>query len=108
MANTLKILAQSTAPATATTLYTVPAATTTVLKTITACNKDASAQTFSIWLVASADSAEDKNALLDVISLSAHETVFVNPDHYLAAGFKIVASGSSTKIGLTISGVEIA
>ena len=108
MANTLKPLAQSTLTGSAVTYYTVPAATTTIVKTITVCNGDAAAQTFNVWLVADGESEGDKNALVKSISLAPSETVFINPDHYLTAGYKIMASGSDTQLGMTISGVEMA
>jgi hypothetical protein len=49
MPNVYKVLGQSAPSATtATTLYTVPSATSTVVSTITVCNQNASSATFRI------------------------------------------------------------
>lgn len=49
MATTLKVLGQSNPSATTqTTIYTVPASTSTVVSTITACNRSATATTIRI------------------------------------------------------------
>jgi hypothetical protein len=49
MANTYKTLGQSNpSAATLTTLYTVPAVTSTIVSTITVCNRSATATTFRI------------------------------------------------------------
>ena len=49
MATTYKVLGQSNpAATTATTLYTVPSATSTVISTITICNQAATAATFRV------------------------------------------------------------
>ncbi len=61
MADTLKVLAQLNPSATTlTTLYTVPAATSTTVSSVTVCNQATSAATFrlSVAIAGAADSAQ--------------------------------------------------
>ncbi len=107
MANTLKLLAQ-TALGTAAAAYTVPAATTSVIKSIIVCNGDAAAQTFSIWAVASGDSRAVKNKIYSAVPLAADESVVLKLDLYLSVGDALHFFGSDSDMGATVSGVEMA
>jgi hypothetical protein len=106
MAESLKILGQA-ALGGAAALYTVPAATVAVAKTIIVCNQDAATQTFSIWMVKSGDARAIKNKIFTDTSLLAGESVIINPETYLAVGDAIHMSGSSANMGATASGVEL-
>ena len=89
MANILKVLGQSNPPATtATTLYTVPSATSTVVSTITICNQSASSDTYRIAI-------RPAGATLD-------------PKHYIAYNGVIPAYDSiSLTLGITLATTDV-
>jgi len=79
MATTYKVLGQSNpAATTATTLYTVPASTSTVVSTINICNQGATANTFRVAIRPAGETLAAKHYLaydtaipgLDAISLT--------------------------------------
>ena len=91
------------------TIYTVPASTTTLLKTIWICNTTTSDVTLELWNVPNGDSATDGNKLMDLRTIPASDFVVVHT--YLpmeTAGDTIQAKGS-TNVALTVSlyGAEI-
>jgi hypothetical protein len=89
MANILKVLGQSNPPATtATTLYTVPAANSAVVSTLTVCNQSSSADFFRI-------AVRPTGATLD-------------PKHYIAYNSVIPALDSiSLTIGITLAATDV-
>lgn len=89
MATTYKVLGQSNpAATTATTLYTVPSATQTVVSTISVCNQASSAATFRI-------AVRPAGATLD-------------PKHYIVYGATVPASDSTMiTLGLTLATTDI-
>lgn len=105
---TEKQLAQScVASTTETTVYTVPGATTTIVKQIVCANVTASAATTSISIVASGGTAGVTNRILEQVSIPANSTVSFDLSQVMAAaGFISIKQGTASAITTTISGVE--
>jgi len=99
MATATKALARTAAALTSTTLYTVPASTTTVVSNIVVANTSASAQTFTINL--------DGVALLSSTSISANSSAFFDLKQVLATTKTITGLASATTVNFHISGVEV-
>ena len=99
MATVTKVLARTAAATSSTTLYTVPAGTTTVVTNIIICNPTAAAVTASMTI----------NAIdfLGSISLAANSTAFFDVKQVIPATQIIAGSASSTSVDFHISGVEI-
>lgn len=109
MAEVLGIFDQRILDGTTETTYTVPTSHTFVPKTISITNIHATnTATVTIYFVASADSADNKNMVLKARSVIAGETVFLNTDIYLQAGYKVIvqASAAST-LNCQLSGVDM-
>ena len=92
-----------------TTLYTVPASTTTMVQGINICNTETSAVTVSIFVGTSATIA---NALLDALSFAPGETKFFS---FPQTGVTLVAAdqirggaSSASAVAINASGVEVA
>ena len=99
MATTTKVLARTAAATSSTTLYTVPASTTTVITNIAVTNTAASAGTFTISL--------DGVALHTTTAIAANATVYIDLRQVLATTKTITGQASATTINFHISGVEI-
>jgi hypothetical protein len=99
MATVTKALARVAAATSSTTLYTVPAATTTVVTNIVICNPTASAVTASMTI-----NAID---LLGSVSIAANSSAFFDLKQVIPATQIIAGSASSTSVDFHISGVEI-
>ena len=99
MATVTKALARVAAATSSTTLYTVPAATTTVVTNIVICNPTASAVTASMTI-----NAID---LLGSVSIAANSSAFFDLKQVIPATQVIAGSASSTSVDFHISGVEI-
>ena len=82
-----------------TTLYTVPASTTTVVTNIVATNTSASAQTFTLAL--------NGTALATTVSIAANSSSFIDLKQVLVATNTITGGASATSVNLHISGVQI-
>ena len=89
MATTIKVLGQvNPAATTATTLYTVPSAVSTIVSTISVCNQASSAATFRI-------AVRPAGATLD-------------PKHYIVYGATVPASDSTMiTVGLTLATTDV-
>jgi hypothetical protein len=100
MATTVKALYRGAATTnTATTLYTVPAATTAVITNIVITNTSGSLQTYSLSL--------DGVSIATTVAISATDSVVIDMKQVLGAT-KIIAGGASaTSVNIHISGVEI-
>ena len=108
MANSLKLLAQSALTASDATIYTVPASTTTVVKSVIICNTATAARTITLHAVASGGSSSVANRVLSALTIGAGETVFLKPDIYMTAGCTLRAFASvAAVVGITVSGVEM-
>jgi len=99
MATLTKALARTAAATSSTTLYTVPAGTTTVVTNIVICNPTGSAVTASMTI-----NAID---LLGSVSIAANSTAFFDLKQVIPATQVIAGSASSTSVDFHISGVEI-
>jgi hypothetical protein len=99
MATLTKALARTAAATSSTTLYTVPASTTTVISNIAVVNTGGSAGTFTITI--------DGVALHSATSVPANTTVYIDVKQVLATTKIIAGFASATSINFHISGVEI-
>ena len=100
MANTSKPLYRGAATTnTATVLYTVPAATTTVVTSIVVSNTSASAGTFTLAL--------NGIALATAIAVGGNDSTVIDIKQSLLTTQTITGGASATTINFHISGVEI-
>jgi hypothetical protein len=100
MATVTKALARTAAATSSTTLYTVPAGTTTVITSILVSNSAASTGTFTIVF--------DGVDAFKTVSVNANSTLSVDIKQTLAATKLITGFASATTMNFHISGVEIA
>lgn len=92
----------------ATTLYTAPASTTTIVKNIIVCNTTSSAATLTLSLVASGGSAGATNRIMSALEVTGNNTVAFDLSGVLATGDFISAlQGTSSALTLHITGVEV-
>jgi P pilus assembly chaperone PapD len=104
---TPKRLAQFQAAAADTTQYTVPGATSCIIKEIVFCNTTGGA--ISVWVsfVASGGTAGDSNRVINSEVIQPNSTTAFTFAQVLATGgFISCKAGSSASITTTISGVE--
>lgn len=100
MATTTKALFRGAATTTVgTTLYTVPASTTTVVTNIAVTNTAATAGTFTIALAGT--------ALATTQAIAASSTAYFDVKQVITATQTITGGASATTINFHISGVEI-
>ena len=99
MPTVTKALARTAAATSSATLYTVPAATTTVITNIAVANTASSAGTFTLLL--------DDVDLHTTTAIAANSTVYIDLKQVLAATKTIKGFASATTIDFHISGVEI-
>jgi hypothetical protein len=99
MPTVTKALARTAAATSSATLYTVPAATTTVITNIAVANTAGSAGTFTLLL--------DDVDLHTTTAIAANTTVYIDCKQVLAAEKTIKGFASATTIDFHISGVEI-
>lgn len=93
---------------TATTLYTAPASTTSIIKNIIICNTTANAATLTVSLVPSGGSAAASNRIMSTLNINANDTVAMDLSGVLATGDFISAlQGTSTALTVHITGVEV-
>ena len=99
MATVTKALARTAAATSSTTLYTVPASTTTVITNIAVCNNAASAATFTLLL--------DDIELQKDSTIAANSTAYIDLKQVLATTKTIKGLASAVTVDFHISGVEI-
>lgn len=109
MATVYKVLAQSNPSATtATTLYTVPASTSTVISTITVCDQAASAGTYRIAVrPAGATLAASQYVAYD-IAIAANDTTALTLGITLATTDVVTVYASAATMSFSAFGSEIA
>mgnify|MGYP000485656507 CR=1 FL=1 len=100
MATVTKALFRGAAATSSTTLYTVPASTTTIISNIAVVNTAASAGTFTILL--------DDVDLHTSTAIAANSTAYIDLKQVLATTKTIKGFASATTVDFHISGVEIA
>lgn len=106
---TPKRLDQRQAGAAETTHYTVPGATSCIIKEIVFCNTTGGAISVWISLVASGGTAGDANRVISNETIQANSTTSFTFAQVLATGgFVSCKASAATSITVTISGVEFA
>lgn len=99
-------LGQTAITTSATTLYTTPASTRSLVKEIDVVNTTASSATFDVYLVPSAGTAGTANALFYQQPLNAKETLQWNGLQVMNVGDTIQVKASVTGLTITASGGE--
>jgi len=108
MATTYKVLGQSNPSATtATTLYTVPSSTSTVVSTITVCNQAASAATFRIAVRPAGATLASQHYIAYGSTVAANDTTALTLGITLATTDVITVYASSATVSFTAFGSEI-
>jgi hypothetical protein len=101
MANTAKVLFRGAATTTVgTTLYTVPASTTTVVTDIVVTNTAVTSGTFTMALAGT--------NIATTVTVGANDSTVIPLKQVLATTNTITGGASATTINFHISGVEIA
>lgn len=107
MAYVPKRLAQFQPTTSYVTYYTVPGATSCIVKEIIACNVTGSPVVLDVSLVASGGTAGVTNNVIAQHSIGAFSTVsYTFAEVLAAAGFISVKAGTAAALTMTISGIE--
>lgn len=108
MAETRKVLGQS-APlaATLTDLYTVPASTSTVVSTITVCNRGTTNATFRIAVAPAGAADANAHYLYYNVTITGEDTFAATLGITLATTDKIRVYASTANITFNAFGVEV-
>jgi hypothetical protein len=108
MALAPKQLAQAAITAVYVTIYTVPAATVTVVQTIDICNTTAAAKLVYVHLVPSGGAAGTDNALMYMMTVAAYSTcTWQGPQTLDTVGDFISVKADDVGLTVTISGLEL-
>ena len=108
MATTYKVLGQSNPSATtATTLYTVPSATSTVLSTATICNQASTAGTFRLAVRPAGASLAAQHYIAYDTPIAANDTVALTLGLTLATTDVVTIYASSATMSFAAFGAEI-
>lgn len=99
MATTTKALARTAAATSSTTLYTVPASTTTIVTNIVIANTGSSAYTWTMTF--------NGVSIGTSVSIPANSTTVIDMKQVLAATQVIAGSASNTAVTFHISGIEV-
>lgn len=99
MANTFKALFRGAAAVTNTTLYTVPAATTTMVTSVVVANTAATAATFDLSL--------NDIQIANDTPVPANDSLIIEIKQVLPTGQTIKGLASATTVNFHISGLEI-
>lgn len=108
MATAYKILGQSAPASTTATLYTVPAATETVVSTINACNTGASSATVSIAIRENGDVLATKHYLVKDLVLPTASVFTYTAGITINATDVITVVSSTNDVAFNAFGSEIA
>jgi hypothetical protein len=108
MATTYKVLGQSNPSATtATTLYTVPASTSTVVSTISICNQAGSSASYRIAVRPAGATLAAQHYLAYDIVLAANDTTALTLGITLATTDVVTVYASSATLSFSAFGSEI-
>lgn len=108
MANVYKVLAQSNPSATtATTLYTVPSSTSSVISTITVCNQAASAGSFRIAVRPAGAALAAQHYVAYDVAIAANDTTALTLGLTLATTDVVTIYASSATMSFNAYGSEI-
>lgn len=109
MATTYKVLGQSNpAATTATTLYTVPSATQTVISTIVVCNQAASAATFRVAVRPAGAALAAQHYVAYDVTVGASDSTALTLGLTLGATDVVTIYGSTATLSFSAYGSEIA
>lgn len=109
MATTYKVLGQVNPSATtATTLYTVPSTTSTVVSTITVCNQASSAATFRIAVRPAGATLAAQHYIVYGATVPASDTTTLTLGLTLATTDVVTVYASSANLSFNAFGSEIA
>lgn len=109
MANTYKVLGQVAPSATtATTAYTCPSATQTVISTIVVCNRAASAGTYRISLRPNGATQANEHYLAYDVTIAANDSTALTLGITCDASDVVTVYASSANMSFNIFGSEIA
>lgn len=108
MATAYKVLGQSAPSATtATTLYTVPSATETVVSTIAVCNRAATAATFRIAIRPNGATLANEHYITYDAPISANDSLFITVGATADATDVVTVYASTANLSFTAFGSEI-
>lgn len=108
MATTYKVLGQSNpAATTATTLYTVPASTSTVVSSLNICNQAATSATFRIAIRPAGAALSASQYLSYDTTVAANDTVSLNIGMSLATTDVITIYASTSTLSFILFGSEL-
>lgn len=108
MPTTYKVLAQSSPSATtATTLYTVPSATSSVLSTITVCNRASSQGTYRIAVRPAGAALANQHYIAYDVPIQANDTTALTLGITLAATDVVTVYASSADFSFGVFGSEV-
>jgi glucose-6-phosphate dehydrogenase assembly protein OpcA len=108
MANTYKVLGQQNpAATTATTLYTVPAATSAVCSTIVVCNQAASAASFRIAVRPAGAALAAQHYLTYDTSISANDVLTLTIGVTLATTDVVTVYANTANVSFNLFGSEV-
>ena len=109
MATTYKVLGQVNPSATtATTLYTVPSSTQTVVSTISVCNLTGGELSFRIAIRPAGESLANKHYIAYDSKVAGNDTTFITVGATLGAADVITVYASSASVVFNAFGSEIA
>jgi hypothetical protein len=90
------------------TIYTIPAVTTGIIKSIRVCNTTATAATCRVFLTPTGGAADQTTAIYYDFNIPANSTLSDDGFHILAAAGTVqVRSGTASALTFTCSGAEI-
>jgi len=108
MATTYKILGQSSPAATSSTaLYTVPAATSTVISSIVICNRMSTTGTFRLSVGTSASAIDNSEYIAYDSSLSSNDSIALTLGMTIQSGKIISVYSSGSMMSFSVFGSEI-
>ena len=99
MANTFKVLFRGNASTGSTTLYTTPAATTTLVNNILVSNTASASATYSLSIAGT--------SMATTVALPANDTAVLDIKQVLNATNTITGLASASTVNFHISGLEI-
>ena len=109
MPTTYKVLGQSNPSATtATTLYTVPSSTSTIISTITVCNQASSAATYRIAVRPAGATLAAQHYIVYGATVAASDTTTLTLGLTLATTDVVTVYASSANLSFNAFGSEIA
>ena len=108
MANDYKVLAQAALPATtASVIYTVPSATSTVLSTVTICNQNSSQSSYRIAVVPGGGAPLTHNYLAYDVPLQANDTTALTLGITLATTDIVNVYATTSSVSFSLFGTEV-